>query len=98
MMKRFSDVMWTMQEVLFKGIDIRLAAYLINECGRSGLNVVSKTHEEIARHMSSAREVISRMLKRFEDDGLVKLSRGKILITDKAALEDYAGAKKDKAS
>lgn len=84
--ERFSEVMWVMQQVLFMSFDARLAVFLLDEVARRGSDTLSITHDEIARHMGSAREVVSRMLKYFSDEGIVRLSRGKIEILDKAAL------------
>ena len=52
-----------------------------------GDNCLKVTHERIANHMGTAREVVTRMLRYFQGEGLVKLSRGTITITDKAGLE-----------
>jgi len=49
--------------------------------------VLKITHEKIAAHMGSAREVVTRMLKYFQTEGLVKLSRGTIEIIDYEELE-----------
>ena len=83
---RFSDVMWVMQQQLFMGLDGRLAVFLLDEVARSGSDTLELTHDEIARHIGSSREAVSRMLKSFSDDGMVALSRGKIEVRDKAAL------------
>ena len=48
------------------------------------------THEQIARHLGTAREVISRMLKHFASDGILEVSRKGILITNKAKLRSIA--------
>ena len=84
--QRFSDCMWVMQQVLFASFDARLATFLLDELARSGSPRVSMTHDEIARHLGSAREVVSRMLKYFEREGLVRLSRGTVEIVDRHAL------------
>jgi len=86
MMKRFSSVMLSMQDILFKGYDRRLATFLVGEYDRTGLPVVRMTHEQIAQHTSSAREVVARMLKRFSADGLVEVKRGTIRISDPESL------------
>lgn len=78
--ERFSEVMWAMQQILFKGLDQRLAAFLVEECERTNSNTVRMTHEQIARNISSAREAVARMLKQFTQDGLVELKRGEIII------------------
>lgn len=88
--RRFSEVLWSMQEILFKGIDKRLAGYLLKKADESKSSAVACTHEEIARDIGSAREVVSRMLKYFEAEGLVALSRGRIQILDRRNLEKTA--------
>ena len=80
--KRFSDVMWAMQQILFKRLDQRLAIFLIEEYARTGSATIRMTHEQIAQHISSAREAVARMLKQFTEDGLVELKRGAILLVD----------------
>ncbi len=80
--RRFSEVMWSMQQILFKRFDARLAGFLISEYERTGRTELKMTHEEIAQQVSSAREVVARMLKNFAADGLVLLSRGSIVLND----------------
>ena len=87
--QRFSDVMWAMQQILFMGMDKRLAIFLSDEISRSGENFVKLTHEQIARYIGSAREVVSRMLKYFESEKIVELSRKEIRIIDKKKLKSY---------
>ena len=84
--KRFSDVMWAMQQIMFKGLDRRLAEFLLAEAERTGSNTIRMTHEQIAQHISSAREAVARMLKGFSEDGLVELRRGAITLRDKNSL------------
>ncbi|MBQ9534853.1 MAG: Crp/Fnr family transcriptional regulator [Clostridia bacterium] len=83
---RFSDVMWVMQQILFMGIDKRLAIFLHDEVVRTGSDTVALTHEQIAKYMGSAREVVSRMLKYFSAEGLVEVSRGGVRVLDRARL------------
>lgn len=78
MTERFSSVMWSMQQILFMGFDRRLAAFLVGELDRTGIPEIRMTHEQIAQHTSSAREVVARMLKVFSGDGLVEVRRGSI--------------------
>ncbi len=85
--EHFSDVMWTMQQVLFSGFESRLASYLIDESMSLGNDELNVTHEQIAKLVGSAREVVTRTLKRFSDKGYVSLGRGTVKITDAAALE-----------
>lgn len=80
--KRFSSVVKTMEQILFMGFDKRLATFLLSETKRTGSNEINMTHEQIAQHINSAREVVARMLKRFESDGIVELKRGSIKIID----------------
>lgn len=80
--EHFSEVMWAMGQLLFTRLDQRLAGYLEDERIRTGSPVLKTTHEQIARNLGSAREVISRTLKSFEKDGIVSLSRGNITILD----------------
>ena len=84
--ERFSDVMWVMQQVMFMSFDRRLATFLIDEHVRAGSDCIAMTHDQIARHMGSAREVVSRMLKYFEREGYVKLGRGTTTLVDLPAL------------
>lgn len=83
---RFSDVMWVMQQILFMSMDKRLAIFLFNESVRTGSDTIELTHGQIARYMGSAREVVSRMLKYFASEGIVKASRGGVTILDKKRL------------
>jgi len=84
---RFSDVMWVMQQILFMSMDKRLAIFLLDECAKTGSDTVRLTHEQIAKYMGSAREVVSRMLKYFSSEGFITASRSEgIRITDKAGL------------
>lgn len=85
--KRFSDVMWAMQQILFKRLDQRLALFLMQESQRLGTDIIHMTHEQIAQQISSAREAVARMLKQFSEDGLVELKRGAIRLLDQKGLK-----------
>lgn len=85
--ERFSDVMWAMQQILFTSMDKRLASFMWDEIAKTGGDTVHVTHEQIARYIGSAREVVSRMLKYFASEGIVELSRGGIRIIDKQKLK-----------
>ncbi len=87
---RFSDVMWVMQQILFMSMDKRLAIFLSDESARTGLDTITLTHGQIARYMGSAREVVSRMLKYFSNEGIVEVSRGGVKILDKKRLHKLA--------
>lgn len=86
--ERFSDVMWAMQQVLFTSLDKRLAIYLVDQMNQSKSQCIEVTHETLAKYIGSAREVVSRMLKYFEKEGIVELYRGGILIKDKEKLKN----------
>ena len=113
--ERFSDVMWTIQQILFYGIDQRIAAFLVRKgmdqgcfsakameafdaakgATGSGKDLpdcpeIKVTHEEIAREISTAREVVARIIKNFIEDGLVETGRGKIKIRDPRGLYELA--------
>lgn len=83
---RFSDVMWVFEQYVFTKMAFRLASSLIEQASLNNDNVVFVTHEELARDIGSAREVVTRMLKQFEEEKLIKLSRGKIEIIDLSRL------------
>lgn len=83
---RFSDVMWVMQQILFMSADKRLAVFLYDESARTGSDEIKLTHEQIARYMGSAREVVSRLLKYFANEGIIESSRKGIKIIDKKRL------------
>jgi CRP/FNR family transcriptional regulator len=84
---RFSDVMWVMQQILFMSMDKRLAIFLYEESARINSDTINLTHEQIARYIGSAREVVSRMLKYFVSEDLVSVSRSEgVKILDKKRL------------
>ena len=89
-LSRFSDVMWVMQQILFMSMDKRLAIFLLDEISKSGGDTIHLTHEQIAKYMGSAREVVTRMLKYFSSEGIVELSRGGIKVTDLKRLRSLA--------
>ena len=87
--ENFSEVMWTMQQILFMGADKRVAHFLWDEMAKTGDMIIRLTHEEVARFIGSAREVVTKVLKYFVEEEVVSLSRGKIEIIDKAKLRKY---------
>ena len=85
--ERFSDVMWTMQQILFYGIDQRIAAFLLDQAVGNGIGAgqvpeIHVTHEQIAREINTAREVVARIIRRFVADGLVETGRGRLRLID----------------
>ena len=87
MATRFSEVMWLMEQIMWKSLDKRLASFLAEESAIEGSETLKLTHETIAKHLGSHREVITRMLRYFQSEGWVKVSRGTVEILDMDALE-----------
>ena len=87
MAMNLSEVMWMVEQVMWKSVDRRLASFLIEECKVENTFVLKITHEKIANHLGTAREVVTRMLKYFQNEGLVKLTRGQIEIINLSGLE-----------
>jgi len=88
---RLSDMLWQMQQILFLSADKRLALFLLAESEKTGSDTIHLTHEQIARYMGSAREVVSRLMKYFSQEGFVKTGRGQLQLLDKAGLKHLAG-------
>lgn len=86
MASRFSDVMWIMEQALFTSFDKRLASFLLEQATIEEGDTLTITHEKIANHLGTAREVVTRMLKYFQNEGIVALNRGTIDILDEAKL------------
>lgn len=89
---RFSEVMWLMEQIMWKSFDKRLAAFLLEECSLEDSQVLKITHEKIANHMGTAREVVTRMLRYFQSEGMVKLTRGTIEVVNEKALDSLKNA------
>ena len=87
----FSELMWLMEQIMWKSLDKRLAAFLLEEASIEGTDKLKITHEAIANHLGSHREVITRMLQYFQKEGWVALSRGTIELIDRKALERQIG-------
>ena len=94
MASRFSDVMWLIEQIMWKSMDKRVADFLLEEAAIEGTDELKITHERIAGHLGSHREVITRMLRYFQSEGMVKLSRGTVTILDKEKLEHCSEHKK----
>lgn len=88
---RFSEVMWLMDQILFKRFDARLATFLLEESAIEDSDALEITHEKIANHMGTAREVVTRMLKYFQEENMVSLSRGGVTLLDRGKLTVMAG-------
>ncbi len=86
MAARFSEVMWLVEQVLWRSMDKRVAAFLLDEAAIEGTARLSITHEAIARHLGTHREVVTRMLRYFQGEGMVSLSRGTVELLDEKRL------------
>ena len=78
----FSELMWLMEQIMWKSFDKRLASFLLEESAIEGTSSLKITHEKVAKHMGTAREVVTRMLRYFQSEGMVKLTRGGIELCD----------------
>ena len=83
----FSDLMWLMEQIMWKSFDRRLAAFLVEESRLEDTKVLKITHEKIANHMGTAREVVTRMLRYFQNEGMIRLTRGAVELVDMKQLE-----------
>ena len=90
MSTRFSEVMWLMEQVMWKSFDKRLADFLLQESILEGSTHLELTHEKIANHMGTAREVVTRMLRYFQQESLVALSRGAVDLIDPSTLKQLS--------
>ena len=85
---RLSEVMWLMEQIMWKSFDKRLASFLLEESVVEENTVLKITHEKIANHLGTAREVVTRMLRYFQSEGMIRLTRGTVEIIDKKSLEN----------
>jgi CRP/FNR family transcriptional regulator len=87
MAAHFTDVMWLLEQIMWNSFDKRLATFLLDEISLEGTETLKITHETIANHLGTAREVVTRMLKYFQNEGYVALTRGTIDVVDVDGLE-----------
>lgn len=78
--EKFSDIMWLLNQYVFSNLAKRLADSLLEHHSFSETDTIQITHGALANDLGTAREVVTRLLKQFQIDGLVELSRGKIKI------------------
>ena len=86
----FSELMWLVEQIMWKSFDKRLAKFLLEESALEDTLSLKITHEKIANHMGSAREVVTRMLRYFQNEGMVRLTRGTVELTDVRGLESLS--------
>ena len=90
MADRFSEVTWLLGQVLWSRQDRRLASFLLEERTLQGEDALAITHERIAAHLGTAREVVTRLLRYFRSEGMVRLTRGTVTLTDVGRLRALA--------
>lgn len=88
MASRFSEVMWLIEQIMWKSLDKRVASFLLEESSIEETNLLKITHEAIANHLGTHREVITRMLRYFQSENIVKLTRGTVEIINKEKLQE----------
>ncbi len=91
MSNRLADILWLVDQILFKRMDSRIAAFLCSQSELYHTDTLTLTHEQIAAHLGTAREVVSRMLKYLQSEQMITLSRKEIRLTDKESLSLLAG-------
>ena len=84
----FSELMWLMEQIMWKSFDKRLATFLLEEAEIEGSDELKITHEVIGNHLGSPREVVTRMLRYFQSEGMVRLSRGTVELANREKLEE----------
>ena len=80
--RRYSQVVRVLQQMLFRRLDQRVADYLVERCQATGSMELRVTQDELARDINSAREAVTRVLRRLANEGLVEVKRGRILVLD----------------
>ncbi len=93
MAARFSQVIWLMEQIMWNRFDKRLAHFLLEEARLNETRTLKLTHEAIANHMGTAREVVTRMLHYFQNEGMVQLTRGTVVLSDETKLQNIVDAK-----
>ena len=84
--EKFSDIMWLFNQFVFSNVASRIAGALLEHRAIEGGDELRLTHEDIAKDAGTAREVVTRILKQFQADGLVKLTRGRVTVIDAGKL------------
>lgn len=88
MASRFSEVVWLMEQIMWKSMDRRVANFLLEEAALEETTSLKITHETIANHLGTHREVVTRMLRYFQAEGMVRLTRGTVELTDEKRLRE----------
>lgn len=93
MQERFADIFTLLGDILTKKLPTRLASLLLEEATRCTGDEIAITQDRLASHLGSAREVVTRTLKYLQDEGLITIGRGQIIIRNRAGLEKLASSK-----
>ncbi len=80
---RFQELLRAIDDIAFKNMDERLLSYLTTKSSHTNSRILRVTHSDIARELGTSREVISRLLKKLETEGLVQLGRNRVELMDK---------------
>ena len=87
--KNYNETVKILYSAIFETVERRLAVFLLTEAKAADTNTVSATHEQIAFHIGTSREVVTRILKAYSDRGILSLSRGQVSILDMQKLKRY---------
>ena len=79
--------MWLIEQIMWKSLDKRVATFLLEESALEDSEMLTITHESIANHIGTHREVVTRMLRYMQNEKMVSLSRGQVTIINKELLE-----------
>jgi len=85
-----SELTNSFYDIAFQRLDVRLACLLGRLFERAGSNTIRVTHQSLAQELGTTREVISRLLKQFEQQQCISLARGRITINNKSSLEWFS--------
>lgn len=91
LVRRLSEVMGLVEQLVFQRLDLRLACRLGQLFGERRTERIKVTHHDLARDLGTSREVISRLLKEFEQMGCINLGRGEIALLSADALARLSG-------
>lgn len=82
-------MMWLVEQIMWKSLDKRISSFLLEESAIENSDRLKITHEMIAGHLGTHREVVTRMLHYFQNEGMITLSRGTVEIINRKKLEAF---------
>ena len=89
---KLSEVMYVLEQAVFFSLDSRISNFLIEESNLTNSSTLYLTHESMANHIGSSREVVSKILKKFERDDIIEISRGKLKILNIEKLNNLSNS------